>query len=112
MTARSLTLAGFVTAAVAIGPGAAFSAQVPQPPAALTGSAELGGVAVSSDRGQPIRRALVRISAADLRGTREIATDDAGRFHFSGLPPGRYTLTARKAGFVESTYGATRRRGI
>jgi len=80
--------------------------------AITSGSAELGGVAVSSDRGQPIRRAVVRITAPELRGAREIPTDNAGRFHFTGLPAGRYTLTARKAGFVESTYGATRRRGL
>ncbi|HEX5071211.1 MAG TPA: carboxypeptidase-like regulatory domain-containing protein, partial [Vicinamibacterales bacterium] len=109
---RAWLFAAVIAAPVAIVPGAWLSAQTSAPPVVPSGTAELGGIAVSADRGQPVRRALVRITAPELRGAREMTTDEAGRFHFSGLPAGRYTLTARKAGFVESTYGATRRRGL
>jgi hypothetical protein len=83
-----------------------------QAPVVPSGTAELGGVVTSDDRSVPVRRAVVRITAPSLRGSRELPTDDAGRFHFTNLPPGSYTITARKAGFVEATYGSTRRRGL
>jgi len=34
--------------------------------------------------------------------------DDSGAFTFEGLPPGRYTLSATKEGYVTSAYGARR----
>ena len=77
-----------------------------------SGTAELAGIVMSTDRSAPVRRAIVRITAPTLRGFRELPTDDMGRFHFTNLPAGSYTLTARKAGFVEATYGTTRRRGL
>jgi len=77
------------------GPGA------PQPP----GTAVVAGVVVSADGGRPIRRATVRL-ASTLPGTEFSAvTDDQGRFQLEKVSAGRYTLTASKPGFLDSTYG-------
>jgi len=35
-------------------------------------------------------------------------TDDAGRFRFTRLPAGRYSISARKAGYPQMNYGARR----
>jgi hypothetical protein len=88
---------------------ALLSAQKPIVP---SGTAEIGGVAVDSATRQPVRRAIIRVTAPSLRGAREMPTDDAGRFTFAGLPAGRYTMTARKSGYLEMSYGSLRRRGV
>src|SRR6185295_19187051 len=36
------------------------------------------------------------------------ATDDAGRFAFTAIPAGNYSLSASKAAYVTAFYGATR----
>jgi hypothetical protein len=58
-----------------------------------------------------VRRAIVRLASADLRGSRDVATDDQGRFVFTDLPAGRFTLSASRPGFVTMNYGAKRFRG-
>jgi hypothetical protein len=62
------------------------------------------------DNGQPLRRVLVTITAADLRSIVLPAalTDDSGRFELAGLPAARYALTASKGGFVTLQYGQSR----
>ena len=41
----------------------------------------------------------------DMRTRARAQTDDNGTFVFTNLPPGEYTLSANKGGFVESIYG-------
>lgn len=72
----------------------------PQP----TGTAGLSGTVVS-DAGRPVRRARVTLSGAELRSAKAATTDDLGAFSFADLPAGRFTLSASKAGYVNSTYG-------
>ena len=86
---------------------------MPTPPTRDTaqqaaGTGIIAGTVRASGSGSPVRRARVRLAAPELRGGRSILTDDEGRFIFIGLPAGRYTVAASKAGFVEMTYGATR----
>lgn len=64
------------------------------------------GQVVTSDTGTPVRRARVSLSGADLRGARTAMTDDEGRFVFTQLPAGRYTMSAVKNGYVSIAYGA------
>lgn len=64
------------------------------------------GQVVTSDTGTPVRRARVSLSGADLRGARTATTDDEGRFVFTQLPAGRYTMSAVKNGYVSIAYGA------
>jgi len=71
-----------------------------------TGTAMIIGQVVTGDTGTPVRRARVNLSGTELRGQRSTMTDDEGRFVFTQIPAGRYTMTSSKAGFVSIAYGA------
>lgn len=71
-----------------------------------TGTGGLSGV-VRDEAEQPVRRASVVISG-DMRLERMTVTDGDGRFEFLGLPAGRFTVTAEKAGYPRMSYGAKR----
>jgi protocatechuate 3,4-dioxygenase beta subunit len=77
-----------------------------QPPA--TGTSRIRGRVAAADTGQAIRRAVVRISAPELRETRTTSTDPEGRYEFRDLPAGRYSVSASKGAFVTLNYGQTR----
>jgi hypothetical protein len=72
------------------------------------GTASIAGMVVTEGTGSPVRRARVTLAGTELRGSRSAITDDQGRFSFTALPAGRFTMTASKAGFVDNTYGAKR----
>jgi hypothetical protein len=84
----------------------------PAPPrdqaAATTGTANIRGVVVASDDGRPLRRVVVRVNAPELRDQRSGMTDLSGRYEIAGLPAGRYTVSAYRAGFVTISHGQTR----
>jgi uncharacterized protein (DUF2141 family) len=91
------------------GRGAAGAGQVRdgvQAQAQAVGTGLIIGQVVTGDSGTPVRRARVALSGAELRGQRSTMTDDEGRFVFTQLPAGRYSMTASKAGFVNIAYGA------
>jgi hypothetical protein len=99
--------------ASAIGLLAGVAAQNPPardvdlPPTA--GTASISGTVVTDETPpQPVRRAIVQLTGPDLRPSRGAITDDHGRFTIDGLPAGRVTLTAIRATFVTSVYGARR----
>jgi hypothetical protein len=72
------------------------------------GSSVLRGYVTAADSGNPIRRALVRVTSQDGRGGGMTQTDADGRFEIKELLGGRYTLTASKAGYVSMSYGQRR----
>ncbi|MPY87267.1 MAG: hypothetical protein GEU99_05035 [Luteitalea sp.] len=72
------------------------------------GTARLSGRVVDESTQAPLRNAFVTLSGFAHRTAQ---TDDEGRFAFAELPAGRYTVTARKAGYVEPRSGPPRRRG-
>jgi len=72
------------------------------------GAGLIGGRVVSLDTGAPLRRAQVRLTAPELRVSRATATDNEGQFEFRDLPPGRYTLSAGKTGYLTLDYGQRR----
>jgi len=88
------------------GPGAAAGQARDAVQAPVVGTGMILGQVISGDAGTPVRRARVNLSGAELRGQRSAVTDDEGRFVFTQLPAGRYTMNASKAGYVTIAYGA------
>jgi hypothetical protein len=74
-----------------------------------TGKARVTGLVVADDEeGRPLRRTRVMISGSELALSRTAITSDEGLFSFDELPPGDYTLTASKEGYVPMSFGASR----
>src|SRR5688572_3324754 len=101
-----LVLAACVSAATA---AQARDGQLParDKPAGLTGTGVVSGVVVTADeRQQPVRRVSVMLAAGQMAIPRTAVTDDEGRFAFTAVAPGNYTLVAQKPAFVPAIYGA------
>lgn len=77
---------------------------VQTPPA--TGTAVIMGNVTMAGTGQPARKTRVTLSGTEIRGSRTATTDDQGRFSFTALPVGRYSLSASRPGHLTVTYGA------
>jgi hypothetical protein len=75
---------------------------------APTGTARIRGRVVAADNGIPLRRAQVRVSVAELRINRSVNTDAEGRYEFSELPAGRYTIFVSRSGYVSLQFGQRR----
>lgn len=75
---------------------------------AVEGSATLSGTIVTDDQvPRAVRNARVEI-AGEGRLARSVFSDPNGNFLFTGLPAGRYTITATKGGYVRTAFGAKR----
>ena len=61
--------------------------------------------------GTPLRKVLVRLAGQALRDGRALYTGDDGRYELRNLPPGRYSVTASKVGYVPGSPGQTRTPG-
>lgn len=66
---------------------------------------------ISAKSGNSIAGVLIRISSPALQGTRTVSTDEKGNFRAPLLPPGVYTLTAVKDGFISGSASADLRLG-
>ena len=100
----------------------AFAQQPPPPPQPMrdvqtagrgqapvpVGTAAISGMVTMAGTGQPARKVRVNLSGAELRGSRSTNTDDQGRFSFTALPAGRFTLSVNKPGHLSVTYGQRR----
>ena len=73
-----------------------------------TGSGRIRGRVVTADGGAPLRRAQVRVSAAELRVNRGVTTDADGRYEISNLPAGRYSIFVSRNGYVSLQFGQQR----
>ena len=100
-------------AALTVALCAALAQQAPpardaaRPP--TTGAGSISGIVVTDEATpRPVRRAVVTLAGDGLRPSRSAVTDDDGRFAIGGLPHGRFMLTAMRAGFVTSMFGARR----
>ncbi len=76
--------------------------------ARLTGSAFVTGVVTDEGTGRPLRRAAVALSGGGLSTPNRAITDEGGRFAFSSVPFGQYTLNAQKPGYLTTYYGSSR----
>jgi hypothetical protein len=79
---------------------------LPQAPASGTGA--ISGVVIDGSTGQPIAGAMVLIGSGG-RGIpvdpSRLATDAQGRYVFTRLPAGTYSLSASRHGYVNARYG-------
>jgi hypothetical protein len=72
---------------------------------AATGTASITGRVVAADNGRPLRLAQVQLNSPAIGRTRTGRTDANGQYSFTGLPAGRYTLTASRPGYVMQPFG-------
>jgi uncharacterized protein (DUF2141 family) len=113
MRTIGLTLAAVIAIAVGTVAQVAVPGQPPRDPrlgpqAGVTGTATITGVVLMAGSGQPARKVRVNLSGSELRTGRSTVTDDQGRFSFTALPAGRYSLSANKPGHLNVTYGQRR----
>ncbi len=94
-------------ALVAVVATIAFAQQVPQPAAGDSDKKpiRLEGRVVGVN-GAPLRKANVHLQGSGAGVPVLQTTDDAGKFVFDNVAPGRYTLSADKIGFLAARYGA------
>ncbi|MSO50006.1 MAG: carboxypeptidase regulatory-like domain-containing protein [Acidobacteria bacterium] len=78
-----------------------------RPAEAPVGTAVIAGVVVTqSEPQQPVRRVSVMLASGPVVIPRTAVTDDEGRFEFTGLAAGNYTLVGQKPAWVTAVYGA------
>src|SRR5262245_55046182 len=65
-----------------------------------------GVVQVDDGQGKPLRRVTMTLGGDALLTSRTAFTSDDGRFAFTGLPEGTYTIEAFKATYARMQYGA------
>src|SRR5688572_23990007 len=66
--------------------------------------ASIRGTVVDSASGAPIGDAEVRLGKVG-QAVRRATTDASGAFGFSDLDAGRYTLSAKRSGYLDQAYG-------
>lgn len=80
----------------------------------LTGSTQartastIRGRVVDRENAHPLRRALVRALTAESQVASVTTTSEDGTYELVGLPPGRYSISATKVGYVGLSYGQVR----
>ncbi len=74
----------------------------------VTGTARLSGRVVAADANKALVRAVVQLVPAGTDEPRWVWTDADGRWQFSRVPTGRYTLLISKTGYVTLRYGQSR----
>jgi hypothetical protein len=73
------------------------------------GTASIAGIVRTADAAaKPVARVIVTVTGSAVPAGRSAITDTAGRFAITGLPAGRYTLTAKKPAYLTAAYGASR----
>jgi hypothetical protein len=75
----------------------------------VTGTGRVSGVVTAAESGRPIRRATVRLAGGGpALGMTTGSTDAEGRYEFTNVAAGRYTVIASRTGFVQTSYGQKR----
>src|SRR5579863_297495 len=80
-------------------------AQNQSPPANSTTSFRIAGTVVSKTDGHPLSAARVALASVKSRQKQEVAvTADDGKFEFTGVPAGKYSLNGGHRGFISAGY--------
>lgn len=106
-TAAAQTPPG-VTGQTAPTPGSPLQLPPRDPRQPQTGTAIVRGRVFAADTGTALRRAQVSILSNALREQRLTSTDAGGRYEFTELPAGRYSVSASKGSYVSLQYGQQR----
>src|SRR5688572_9181537 len=104
-----MRLALALVLALALGGGAP---QQPPPrdlPAPAAGTAVVRGRVTAAATGQPLHRVRVTLNTSNPNPPTAV-TDTRGMFELINVPPGKYSLTARRAGYLTMQYGQRRPR--
>jgi uncharacterized protein (DUF2141 family) len=103
-------VAGVIAGGIIVTAGlAALAQQRDVPVTPVAGDAQLAGRVMSGDASpMPVRRAIVSIAGGALESARAAITDDEGRFTFTSLPAGSYSISAKKAAWLPAESGASR----
>jgi len=73
--------------------------------AAIPSGYRIAGTVVSKADGRPLARARITVrDANDSKKFLSIVTAEDGRFEFTGLPAGKYSLTGARRGFISASY--------
>jgi hypothetical protein len=76
----------------------------PPTTAVAAGTGALSGRVISTE-GAPVRRAQIQLTSIEGRVRKAATTDSDGRYSFTELPAGRYTIRANKPGYVNFAFG-------
>ena len=109
MSARRVLLSA-ITASVLLGASLLQAQQArDQMQTPRTGTAGISGVIVTDEATpQPLKRVQVTVISPEAQFTKMVFTNETGKFAFTGLPAGRYTLAASKPAYLRVAYGARR----
>lgn len=100
----------FALAVVLLGAPAIAGAQTPAPAGSETpkATASIRGRITGADTGRGLRRAQVSIGGGDLPQRRTASTNTRGEFEIRDLPPGRYSVSVSRSGYLPFEYGQRR----
>ncbi len=81
------------------------ASQNPAALAAVPSGYRIAGTVVSKADGRPLARARITVrDAIDPKKFLSIVTAEDGKFEFTGLPAGKYSLTGARRGFISASY--------
>jgi hypothetical protein len=81
-----------------------------EPTPAISTSSLAGQIVSDEATPRPIGRAVVTVKGSSIEDRSAITTDD-GHFQFLAVPEGRFTVTAAKPAYLETSYGARKAGG-
>jgi hypothetical protein len=95
-----------ITAIWLFAAGARAAPQAADAPQTISGGAyRIAGTVVSKADAHPLARARITVrDAKDPQKLDSVITAEDGRFEFTRLPAGKYSLTGAKRGFISASY--------
>jgi carboxypeptidase family protein len=101
-------LRAFVCIAVALFISPVFAQAPPRDTVPPIGTAAIRGRVIEASVDRPLANVEVRLYSSALKINNATLTDANGRYEFTGLPAGRYTIACSKPNFVRASYGQRR----